>query len=99
MDDNKSQPRLQYDPTHPDAIKSGEKKGYVEYPNINLYVEYYEYIWYVNQYNSIIDLLKSNNINIIFTKIDPKEYILYKLLTSTDKFNEYILEYLLKHIR
>jgi len=27
--------RLVYDPGHPDAIKIGPKKGYVEYPNIN----------------------------------------------------------------
>jgi len=29
-------PRLVYDPEHPDAIQSGPKKGYVEYPNINI---------------------------------------------------------------
>lgn len=27
---------LVYDPTHPDAIKSGPEKGYVEYPNVNI---------------------------------------------------------------
>lgn len=27
--------RLVYDPTHPDAIKSGPREGYVEYPNVN----------------------------------------------------------------
>lgn len=26
---------LKYDPTHPDAIKTGPKAGYVEYPNVN----------------------------------------------------------------
>ncbi len=31
--------RLVYDPTHPDAIKVGEKKGYVEYPNVNVVSE------------------------------------------------------------
>ncbi len=25
-----------YDPTHPDAIKSGPNTGYVEYPNVNI---------------------------------------------------------------
>jgi flagellar basal-body rod protein FlgC len=34
-----SKPRLVYDPTHPDAIKSGPRKGYVEYPNINIVSE------------------------------------------------------------
>jgi flagellar basal-body rod protein FlgC len=28
--------RLVYDPTHPDAIKSGPRTGYVEYPNVNI---------------------------------------------------------------
>lgn len=31
-----SEPRLVYDPTHPDAIKSGPRQGYVEYPNVNI---------------------------------------------------------------
>ncbi len=31
-----SEGRLVYDPDHPDAIKSGPNKGYVEYPNVNI---------------------------------------------------------------
>lgn len=31
--------RWVYDPTHPDAIKSGPKAGYVEYPNVNIVTE------------------------------------------------------------
>lgn len=31
-----SEGRLVYDPTHPDAIKSGPNSGYVEYPNVNI---------------------------------------------------------------
>lgn len=31
--------RLVYDPTHPDAIKSGPQKGYVEFPNVNVVEE------------------------------------------------------------
>lgn len=31
--------RLVYDPTHPDAIRSGPKAGYVEYPNVNIVTE------------------------------------------------------------
>src|SRR5512137_1215950 len=34
--DNDSQPRLVYDPSHPDAIQSGPRKGYVEYSNVNV---------------------------------------------------------------
>ena len=28
--------RLVWDPTHPDAIKSGPRQGFVEYPNVNI---------------------------------------------------------------
>jgi flagellar basal-body rod protein FlgC len=31
--------RLTYDPTHPDAIKTGPKAGYVEMPNVNIVTE------------------------------------------------------------
>lgn len=31
--------RLVYDPGHPDAIAVGPKKGYVEYPNVNIVQE------------------------------------------------------------
>jgi flagellar basal-body rod protein FlgC len=34
--DSDQKPRLVYDPTHPDAIKSGPRQGYVEYPNVNV---------------------------------------------------------------
>jgi flagellar basal-body rod protein FlgC len=37
--DNDSDPRLVYDPTHPDAIKTGKYTGYVEYPNVNVVQE------------------------------------------------------------
>ncbi len=37
--DRKSDPRLVYDPTHPDAIKTGKYAGYVEYPNVNVVQE------------------------------------------------------------
>jgi flagellar basal-body rod protein FlgC len=30
---------LKYDPTHPDAIKTGPKAGYVEMPNVNIVTE------------------------------------------------------------
>lgn len=34
-----SPPRLVYDPTHPDALKSGPNAGYVEMPNVNIVTE------------------------------------------------------------
>jgi flagellar basal-body rod protein FlgC len=32
-------PRLRWDPTHPDAIKSGPREGYVELPNVDIVTE------------------------------------------------------------
>jgi flagellar basal-body rod protein FlgC len=38
-EDMESDPRMVYDPTHPDAIKTGKWTGYVEYPNVNIVEE------------------------------------------------------------
>jgi flagellar basal-body rod protein FlgC len=37
--DFKSENRLVYDPTHPDAIQSGPRAGYVEMPNVDIVSE------------------------------------------------------------
>jgi len=34
------EPRLKYQPGHPDAIKEGPNKGYVAYPDINMISEF-----------------------------------------------------------
>lgn len=39
VEKDNSELRLVYDPTNPDAIKSGPKTGYVEYPNVNIVTE------------------------------------------------------------
>ncbi len=39
IEQDKSPFRLVFDPTHPDAIKRGKKKGYVEMPNVNIVTE------------------------------------------------------------
>jgi flagellar basal-body rod protein FlgC len=39
IEKDQSKPKLVYDPTHPDAIKSGPRKGYVEMPNVNVVEE------------------------------------------------------------
>lgn len=38
-EDTTKEPRLVYDPTHPDAIQSGPRAGYVEYPNVDVVTE------------------------------------------------------------
>lgn len=37
--DLETKTRLVYDPTHPDSIEHGPKKGYVEMPNVNVVTE------------------------------------------------------------
>ena len=37
--DYKTENRLVYDPSHPDAIKSGPREGYVEMPNVDIVSE------------------------------------------------------------
>lgn len=37
--DMDSESRLVYDPTHPDAIQSGPRAGYVEFPNVTIVSE------------------------------------------------------------
>lgn len=37
--DTQAENRLVYDPTHPDAHKTGRLAGYVEYPNVNIMQE------------------------------------------------------------
>jgi flagellar basal-body rod protein FlgC len=37
--DTTTEPRLKFDPTHPDAIKTGKNAGYVELPNVNVVEE------------------------------------------------------------
>ncbi len=39
VEKDKSLPILKYDPTHPDALKSGPNAGYVEMPNVNIVTE------------------------------------------------------------
>ncbi|AYE36179.1 flagellar basal body rod protein FlgC [Borrelia turcica IST7] len=39
IEKDKAPLKLKYDPTHPDAINSGDRKGYVELPNVNVVEE------------------------------------------------------------
>jgi len=48
--------RLVYDPAHPDSIKEGENKGYVQYPNINKALETKNLYDTINLYNVFADI-------------------------------------------
>ncbi len=58
--DMDAQPRLVYDPTHPDAIKTGPRKGYVEYPNVNVVNEMVDMIAASRSYEANIAVINGS---------------------------------------
>ncbi len=66
IEDDKKPFRLVYDPTHPDAIKSGPKKGYVLMPNVNIVTEMVDMISASRAYEANIAMV--DNTKAIFNK-------------------------------
>ena len=58
--------QLVYDPTHPDAIQTGPKKGYVEKPNVNVVTEMTDLISASRSYEANVNLV--NNAKAQFNK-------------------------------
>ena len=58
--------RLMYDPGHPDAIKSGPKKGYVEMPNVNIVMEMTDLISASRSYEANVMMI--NNAKSMFSR-------------------------------
>lgn len=56
-EDMDSKPRLVYDPTHPDAIKTGDLKGYVEFPNVNIVNEMVDMIAATRSYEANVSVV------------------------------------------
>ena len=52
--------RLVYDPTHPDAIKTGPKQGYVEMPNVNTVNEMVDMIDASRAYEANVTLINGS---------------------------------------
>jgi flagellar basal-body rod protein FlgC len=55
--DYMSKTRLVWDPTHPDAIKTGPEKGYVEYPNVNVVTEMVDMISASRSYEANVTVI------------------------------------------
>ena len=66
IEEDRSPFRLVYDPTHPDAIKSGPKKGYVLMPNVNIVTEMVDMISASRSYEANIAVI--NQSKTIFNK-------------------------------
>jgi len=58
--DYDAKPRLVYDPTHPDAIKSGPRQGYVEFPNVNVVEEMVDMISASRAYEANIAVMNGS---------------------------------------
>jgi flagellar basal-body rod protein FlgC len=58
--------RLIYDPSHPDAIKAGKKKGYVEMPNVQVVTEMTDMISASRSYEA--NIMMVNNSKSMFNK-------------------------------
>ena len=59
IEDDRSPARLVYDPTHPDAIKSGDLKGYVKYPNVNVVTEMVDMISASRAYEANVTVIQN----------------------------------------
>ena len=58
--DTDAKNKLVYDPTHPDAILSGPKKGYVEFPNINTVNEMVDMISATRAYEANVAMINGS---------------------------------------
>ncbi len=59
IEKDNGKPRLVFDPTHPDAIKFGDKKGYVQMPNINIVEEMTDMISATRSYEANLSVVKA----------------------------------------
>lgn len=59
-EDMDAETRMVYDPTHPDAIKSGPNQGYVEYPNVTVVTEMVDMISASRAYEANVALVNGS---------------------------------------
>jgi flagellar basal-body rod protein FlgC len=63
IENDETAPRLMYDPEHPDAIKTGPKKGYVEMPNVNIVMEMTDLISASRSYEANVTMVNNAKSN------------------------------------
>lgn len=52
------EPNYRFDPTHPMSIKSGPRKGYVAYPNVDMNTEFVDALQAVRAYEANIGVME-----------------------------------------
>jgi len=66
IEDDKAPFRLVYDPHHPDSVKTGPKKGYVEMPNVNVVMEMTDLVTASRSYEA--NVMMVNNAKQMYNK-------------------------------
>lgn len=61
IEEDRSPSRMVYDPTHPDAIKTGTLKGYVKYPNVNIVTEMVDMISASRAYEANVTVIQNSS--------------------------------------
>jgi len=59
VEKDEKQPRMVYDPTHPDAVKTGKWQGYVMFPNVNIVEEMVDMISANRSYEANVTMINS----------------------------------------
>jgi flagellar basal body rod protein FlgC len=94
MNDIDNSERLVYDPSHPDAIRTGNKEGYVRFPNIDIIAEYMDLSETILLYNSIVGFIEKNYKNIIVEKMAVKPIDEIEHGLRIEKMMKLILEHI-----
>jgi hypothetical protein len=95
-------PRLVYNPSHPDAILTGTRKGYVQYPNVDYVLEIVDFIYSMHLLNEIIkighniQIIDNNTYNELISKVINYGNIMLKITNNEEllNFNKWLTEYL-----
>ena len=66
IEQDKAPFRLVYDPSHPDAVKTGPEKGYVQMPNVNMVSEMTDLISASRSYEANVAII--NNAKSMYNK-------------------------------
>jgi flagellar basal body rod protein FlgC len=69
MEDSDTTGRLIYDPTHPEAVRTGKLAGFVKFPNINIKEEYIELIDSLQLFNAVAAYAQKHDADIIISEL------------------------------
>jgi flagellar basal-body rod protein FlgC len=69
MEDPDTTGRLIYDPTHPEAVRTGKLAGFVKFPNINVKEEYIDLIDSLQLFNAIAAYAQKHDADIIIKEL------------------------------